>query len=216
MGNFSFYGNKNNEKNLIVNDYENFSDMEEIKEDIYMGTGNKRMKAYICNLKIDELNKKREYFWSIKTNINTKNWRTWKIIHRAVLSDEIRSSLLLEEYNIKPVEGCINHLIDDKGNHYKIPNYCINDPYYEKIKNEEDNLKEDRIILRFYGINICFELEANNQIKGIELKMKIKKERNNYANKNIRLFESGSEIKDDDYLYKHNLNHEKPILIILN
>lgn len=72
MGNFSFYGNKNKEKNIIVNNYENFSDMEEIKEDIYMGTGNKKMKAYTCNLKIDELNKKREYFWSIKTNINTK------------------------------------------------------------------------------------------------------------------------------------------------
>ena len=112
---------------------EDFDDMEEIKEDIYVGIGIKKMKGYKCDLKINELNQLRKHFWEVKTNHCNKNWVVWDTIKRAVEYDESRSSLLLEEYGIKPVNGCINHLVDSKGNYYKIPNYCINDPYFEKI-----------------------------------------------------------------------------------
>ena len=64
-----------------------FEDMEEIKGHIYSGVGIKKMKAYKCDLKIDELNKKREYFWKIKTNHNNKNWPTWNTIKKYVLFD---------------------------------------------------------------------------------------------------------------------------------
>ena len=40
--------------------------------------------------------------------------------------------MILEEYHLTTAEGCINHIIDEEGNHYHIPNYCINDPYFEK------------------------------------------------------------------------------------
>ena len=120
---------------------EDFDDMEEIKEDIYIGIGIKKMKGYKCDLKINELNKLREHFWEVKTNHCNKNWVVWNTIKRAVEYDESRSSLLLKEYNIKPVNGCINHLVDSKGNYYKIPNYCINDPYFEKIIVDENNVK---------------------------------------------------------------------------
>jgi hypothetical protein len=33
--------------------------------------------------------------------------------------------------NINVIES-INFLIDEFGNEYRIPNYCINDPYFEK------------------------------------------------------------------------------------
>ena len=121
---------------------EDFDDMEEIKEDIYIGIGIKKMKGYKCDLKINELNELRGHFWEVKTNHCNKNWVVWNTIKRAVEYDESRSSLLLKEYNIKPVNGCINHLVDSKGNYYKIPNYCINDPYFEKIIVDENNVKE--------------------------------------------------------------------------
>ena len=122
---------KANEKENKFED-ENFEDMDEIQEDIYIGIGIKRMKAYKCDLKINELNSLRQRFWKVKTNHNNKNWITWDVIKRAVSFDELRASILLEEYQIKPVDGCINHLIDSNGNDYKIPNFLINEPYFEK------------------------------------------------------------------------------------
>ena len=76
---------------------EDFDDMEEIKEDIYVGIGIKRMKGYKCDLKINELNQLREKFWKVKTNHCNKNWVVWGNIKRAVEYDESRSSLLLGE-----------------------------------------------------------------------------------------------------------------------
>ena len=117
---FNFHNGENNthlSSNNNINTEENFEDMEEINEDIYIGIGIRKMKAYKCDLKIDELNKKRDHFWEVKTNHKTKNWPTWNTIKRAVLFDEFRSSLLLEEYKITPINGCINHLVDSKGNH---------------------------------------------------------------------------------------------------
>ena len=44
---------------------EKFKDMPEI-EDKYVGEGVRRMKAYKCDLKVDELQKLQDEFWSIK------------------------------------------------------------------------------------------------------------------------------------------------------
>jgi len=212
--------NDKNEDNELDESNESFHDMEEIKEDVYVGTGLKRMKGYKCNLAIDELNKKREEFWNKMTNSeNNKNWITWKIIRRAVIYDEIRGPLLLAEYNIKCVNGCINHLIDDKGNHYKIPNYCINEPYFERSLNEEE-IKENNINIIFYGNFdgklFHFDLKLSNKLSGKELKNIILKAQNLENNINIRLFERGIEIKDEQFLYQHKLQDESRVHLVMN
>ena len=191
---------------------EDFDDMEEIKEDIYIGIGIKKMKGYKCDLKINELNKLREHFWEVKTNHCNKNWVVWNTIKRAVEYDESRSSLLLKEYNIKPVNGCINHLVDSKGNYYKIPNYCINDPYFEKIIVDENNVKEEKIKVKLYGWK-NLEIEINNKLKGKDLKNEIKMKEKIEEDNIIKLFYKGAEIKDDDYLYKHDLNENYPVML---
>jgi hypothetical protein len=203
---------KNNINDFAINciveeepDCNYLEDMEEYKEDIYVGLGIKRMKAYKCNLKIDELNKLREYFWRIKTKYTTKNWPTWYTIKRAVLFDELRASLLLKEYNIKIVNGCINYLEDSKGNFYKIPNYCINDPYFRKDVKDEQNVKEENINVSIYGPK-KFEIVLSNKLKGKDLKNEIKIREQINDDKEIRLFTRGSEILNDDFLYKFNLN----------
>ncbi len=212
--------NDKNEDNELDESNESFHDMEEIKEDVYVGTGLKRMKGYKCNLAIDELNKKREEFWNKMTNSEkNKNWITWKIIRRAVIYDEIRGPLLLAEYNIKCVNGCINHLIDDKGNHYKIPNYCINEPYFERSLNEEE-IKENNINIIFYGNFdgklFHFDLKLSNKLSGKELKNIILKAQNLENNINIRLFERGIEIKDEQFLYQHKLQDESRVHLVMN
>ena len=189
-----------------------FDDMEEIKEDIYVGIGIKRMKGYKCDLKINELNQLREKFWKVKTNHCNKNWVVWGNIKRAVEYDESRSSLLLGEYGIKPVNGCINHLVDSKGNHYKIPNYCINDPYFEKIIVDEKNIKEEKIKIKFYGWK-KLEIEINNKLQGKDVKNEIRIKEKIEEDKIIKLFYKGAEIKDEDYLYKHDLNENYPVML---
>jgi len=191
---------------------EDFDDMEEIKEDIYVGIGIKKMKGYKCDLKINELNQLRKHFWEVKTNHSNKNWVVWDTIKRAVEFDESRSSILLEEYSIKPVNGCINHLVDSKGNYYKIPNYCINDPYFEKIIVDENNIKEEKTKIKLYGWK-NLEIEINNKLKGKDLKNEIRMKEKIEEDYIIKLFYKGAEIKDDDYLYKHDLNENYPVML---
>ena len=212
-------------KNTINDHYTNeinetFYDMEEIEGDIYVGNGIKRMKAYKCDLTIDELNKRKEKFWNTVTDCNNnKNWKNWNIIRRAITYDEVRGSILLNEYDIKCKNGCIDHLIDKEGNEYKVPNYCINEPYFERELGKED-IKDDINNIIFYGNykgNIFnFDFKVSNKLTGKELKNIIKNKRELDINTNIRLFENGFEIKDEDYLYQHKLNNNSNVLLVIN
>lgn len=192
-------------------------DMEEYDNKIFSGEGIRKMKAYKCNLKIDELYKIREKFWKKKTNPKTANWTIWKIIEKAVKYDECRALLLLEEYGLQIVSGCINKIIDKNGNIYKIPNYCINEPYYEKKTITNDKAKKENFKIKFYtyGKKETF-MEINNQLTGKELKKQYKNKNKIDNNKEIRLFISGVEIKNDQYLFQYNIDQEKPILVIIN
>ena len=192
-------------------------DMEEVNNDIYIGIGIKKMKAYKCNLSCDELEIKRNNFWEIKTNPNNKNWKNWKRIHQAVLFDEYRSAILLEECGYHLVDGCINHLIDKDSNEYKIPNYCINDPYYERQLEDKNKYIEEKIItIKFYSYgNKYISIDIKNKLTGKELKNLYKKNQNLDYSKKVRLFIYGIEIKDEDLLFQHNLNEKKPIFVII-
>lgn len=209
-----------------INDYytneinETFYDMEEIEGDIYVGNGIKRMKAYKCDLTIDELNKRKEKFWNTVTDCNNnKNWKNWNIIRRAITYDEVRGSILLNEYDIKCKNGCIDHLIDKEGNEYKVPNYCINEPYFERELGKED-IKDDINNIIFYGNykgnTFNFDFKVSNKLTGKELKNIIKNKRELDINTNIRLFEKGFEIKDEDYLYQHKLNNNSNVHLVIN
>ena len=211
---------KNTSNDYYTNEInETFYDMEEIEGDIYVGNGIKRMKAYKCDLTIDELNKRKEKFWNTVTDCNNnKNWKNWNVIRRAITYDEVRGSILLNEYDIKCKNGCIDHLIDKEGNEYKVPNYCINEPYFERELGKED-IKDDINNIIFYGNykgNIFnFDFKVSNKLTGKELKNIIKNKRELDINTNIRLFEKGFEIKDEDYLYQHKLNHNSNVLLVI-
>ena len=211
---------KNTSNDYYTNEInETFYDMEEIEGDIYVGNGIKRMKAYKCDLTIDELNKRKEKFWNTVTDCNNnKNWKNWNIIRRAITYDEVRGSILLNEYDIKCKNGCIDHLIDKEGNEYKVPNYCINEPYFERELGKED-IKDDINNIIFYGNykgNIFnFDFKVSNKLTGKELKNIIKNKRELDINTNVRLFEKGFEIKDEDYLYQHKLNNNSNVLLVI-
>lgn len=208
-------GNANKNAEVCSNIIDN--DMEELDNDIYSGFGIKKMKAYKCNLNSKELNKKREYFWKVKTNPRNKNWTTWITIHQAIKYDEERASLLLELYHISLINGCINHLIDEYGNKYKIPNYCINDPYFKRDMST-DNSESQIIKIKFYsyGNKHSIILEVNTQWTAKKLKEEFIKNQKIDGDKKIRFFVCGIEIKDDEFLYQHKVNQGKPIYVIIN
>ena len=77
----------------------------------------------------------------MEKKLHDKNLFTnWSIIHRAIELDEPRDIHYLQHFHIEPINGCISECKDKNGNIYKIPNYCINDPYFEReIKYDSDN-----------------------------------------------------------------------------
>ena len=65
----------------------------------------------------------------------------------------VRAKNLLATNFITPVNGCLNLIQDNSKKVYKIPNFCINDPYFEKVvttnKAEEKNEKEINVNFNF-------------------------------------------------------------------
>ena len=72
--------------------------------------------------------------------------------------------------------------------------------------------------IRFYryGGEPPITLEVNKLITGKDLKNIFKKYSNINEDKNIRMFISGIEIQNNQFLYQHNINEEKPIYVIIN
>ena len=194
-----------------------FPDMEEWEGERYKGIGIKKMKGYKCNLPIDKLNIRREEFWGTRNAHNNSNYKIWRVINQACYYDEARAKMLLEEYELKTYDGCINHIIDKKGYHYFIPNYCINDPYFEREYKIDKNIEEKTIKIKLFEPvnenNIA--LNVNHTISGEELKKlyckKVGISPNEY---NVRLFFGGQEIKNNNFLYQYNIKDEFKIQVM--
>ena len=187
---------------------EEFPDLEEWEGDRYKGLGIKKMKGYKCNLPIDKLNQKREEFWLSKIDHNNSNYKIWRIIYKACMFDEERAKMLLDDYDLKTYESCINHILDKRGNHYYIPNYCINDPYFEREFKINKNIESKNIKIKIFEplINIKTDLKVNTLMSGEELKKRYCENLDicpdDYT---LRFFFGGQEIKDKNFLYQYKL-----------
>ena len=208
---------KSDIQTIINEQRQEFPDMEEWEGERYKGIGIKKMKGYKCNLQIDKLNQKRDDFWSKRNSHGSPNYKTWRIINQACVYDEYRANVLLEEYNLTTFEGCINHIVDKKGNHYIVPNYCINDPYFEKEYTIKENVEKKEFTLNFYEVanNTNTVLQVNNLMSGEELK-KIFSEKNNISlnDYNIRMFFAGSEITNQHFLYQYNIKNDYKLQVM--
>ena len=178
-----------------------FPDMEEWEGERYKGIGIKKMKGYKCTLQIDKLNQKREEFWNLRNAHGAPNYKTWRIINQACVYDEYRANVLMEEYNLTTYEGCINHIVDKNGIHYIIPNYCINDPYFEKDFKVEENTKEVKLKLNLYEVatNTTTVVDTNNL---------------NMDEYNIRMFFAGNEIMNEHFMYQYNIKNDYKIQVM--
>ena len=205
-------------KKTIESQKAEFPDMKEWKGNRYMGVGIKKMKGYKCKLPIDKLNEKRQKFWDLRNqkSKNNPNYKIWRIINQACVYDEYRANMLLQECQLTTAKGCINHIIDKKGNHYIIPNYCINDPFFEKNYKVEDNVEQENIDITLFDAssNQNFNFNVSNLLTGEEFKKIIMKKLKIPKNFKIRLFYSGMEIKDAQFLYQHKIKKDYKIQIM--
>jgi len=202
----------------IINEQkQEFPDMEEWEGERYKGIGIKKMKGYKCNLQIDKLNQKRDEFWNKRNSHGSPNYKTWRVINQACVYDEYRANVLLEEYNLTTYNGCINHIVDKKGNHYNIPNYCINDPYFEREYTIKENIEKKNLKINLYEVanNTNTILEVTNLITGLVLKKLFCKKNNiSFDDFNIRMFFSGMEISNDHFLYQYNIKNDFKIQVM--
>ena len=211
---------KRETNNNYNNNYENDFEFEYLEGNKYVGFGIKRMKAYKCDLNMTELQKKRDLFWKLKTSYNNENYIIWSIIQEAISLDDPRNIHYLKHFKIELMNGCINECKDKYGNIYKVPNYCINDPYFERKLNDNDNktIKNELIDVKFYryGNFEPFSLKISNILTGKEIKELYRRYENLDKNMIIRIFICGIEIKDNQYLYQHNYSQDKPIYVTIS
>ena len=205
----------NNLNDSLEESTQNFPDMPEWGEGITKGYGIKQMPAYKCDLKIDELNKKREEFWLSKTKLKTK----WKIIHQACIYDHINAEEFLYKNNIKTLEGCINMCTDNEGNIFRVPNYCINDPHFQLELLNNDEAKGETIEIKLNDVinQKQKKLKVLDSITGEELIKKYADEENIDLTQNkIRLLFGGGIIKENETLFQHKVKNDFSIQICVS
>ena len=198
--------NNENQSEIKEEEDERFKDMPEWGNNIMKGFGIKQMPAYKCDLKIDELIELRDQFWASRQTHKIQ----WKNIHQACVYDHIKAEEYLYKNNIKTLDGCINQCVDAYGNIYKVPNFCINDPYFELELLPKDNSHNEEIEITLFDIinqkNI--KLKVNESEKGCDIIKKYAEKNNIDLNDNvIRLLFGGGIIKDDDTLYQHKVKN---------
>jgi len=207
--------NENEKRKINAKKDDKFKDMPEWGNNIKKGFGIKQMPGYKCNLKIDELIELREKFWASKQSQKMQ----WKIIHQACVYDHIKAEDYLFKNGINTINGCINQCIDKDGNIYKVPNYCINDPYFELELLPQDDSHNEEIEITLFDIpnqkNIKMKVRENQT--GKFLIEKYAEKYNIDLNKNIiRLLFGGGIIKDNDTLYQHKVKNGYSIQICVS
>lgn len=136
------------------------------------------------------------------------------------MTDYVKSASILKDNNIQTAQGCLNECRDSKNILYKIPNFCINDPYFEKEYidvAEQDITVTDKLNLVIYDLydnkKVPFTLESN--ITGMELKQLYSDHfvvnLNQYK---VRLLFGGAEIKDEQNLYGHKVKDGYTIHVV--
>ena len=191
----------------------NYPDMPEIEPQIMKGYGIKQMPGYKCDLKIDQLNKKRDEFWSSKNKLNITKW---KIIHQACIYDHINAEEFLFKNNIRTLNGCINMCLDEEGKLYRVPNFCINDPTFqlELLKNENSKKEKINIILNDVSAQKKKNYNIYDTTTGKELiEMYCNEENIEKEKYNFKLIFGGGLIKDDETLFQHKVKNDYVIQI---
>ncbi len=177
----------------------------EVDNDTYIGSGIKRIKAYISNIPESELIKRRNEFWQTRIEGNSDTWNFLKEICENKDSDDNDILAYLQACDVVPYKSCINVTYDQNGFLYEIPNYCIQDPYIYNIPNEDkEKSKKQTIVFFIWKEGKTIEIKNNNYLSVSDLK-NLLSQQFNYDKEKIRLFFGGKELKDEKELWYYNI-----------
>ena len=164
----------------------------------------------------DKLNNERNLFWSSRK----KNKILWDVLKECCEADSDTALIILEAANMSCVEGDLRKVIFNGKNkiEFKIPNYCICDPIFERdydeIKKNDENIIEKNII-----IIICVRNNNNGimekKIDNITNKTRVIKVKEKFAELvginieeyKIRFFYKGFELFDENLLWYDNVDN---------
>ena len=203
-------------ESILESNTDPYFNFPEIKENIYVGKGLKKMKGYISNITKEELLNKRTAFWGTRTEGNQQTWNFLKEL--CELPEEENETLvaMLQAYDLVAYKNCINVTYDLSGYLYEIPNYCINDPYkYDLPENHINKPIEKKVTFHLKKENKKIKIKCSNYSLIEKIKGKIAK-KINVAKDKIRLFYRGKEMKNLNELWMYNVEEDCVVIVTVN
>ena len=187
----------------------------EVKNNIYVGKGLKRMKGYISIVPKDELEKRRIAFWETRVEGDPQVWTFLKELIDLPEGEEENMKAMLEANEITPLRKCINVTYDKEGEVYEIPNYCINEPI--SFDCPEMHLKKPakkEVVFHVRKGAQQVKIKAHNTTLVEKVKSNIRQKWEINEDKNIRLFFRGKEMKDGKELWIYNIEDDCVVLLL--
>ena len=186
----------------------------ELKEEIYVGLGLRRMKAFKSPITKEELKERREAFWGTRIEGDAGVWQFLKELCELPINEDENIKPMLEANEITPLKNCLNVTFDRGGEVYEIPNYCINEPYTYDLPESHIKRPEKKKI-SFHGRKggEQFKIKTENYTKVDSIRKNIGKkfEKDPHL---VRLFFRGKEMKDGNELWQYNVQDDDVIIIM--
>ena len=186
-----------------------------------IGEGIKRIPSYICKMPYDQLNELREKFWNSRKNYR----RIWKAIRECCESDAGTAAILLEAAELACAHDDLREVIalGESDNVFKVPNFCVCDPVFERdynqIKEKKKDLEEEKIVIILYYLakNKNIKLHATDKTNIKKIKEAFAKNLGIDLNTHkIRLLFRGQELLDDNLLCYNNVENMSKIQVMVN
>ena len=186
----------------------------ELKEEIYVGLGLRRMKAFKSPVTKEELKQRREAFWGTRIEGDAGVWQFLKELCELPINEDENIKPMLEANEITPLKNCLNVTFDRGGEVYEIPNYCINEPYTYDLPESHIKRPEKKKI-SFHGRKggEQFKIKTENYTKVDSIRKNIGKKFQKDVSC-IRLFFRGKEMKDGNELWQYNVQDDDVIIIM--
>ena len=163
----------------------------------------------------------RESFWNSKKKYKV----LWDVLKECCETDSETAVILLEAATMECLEGNLRkvYFISNPDYIFKVPNYCICDPVFERdydtLKNKCNSEQEKNITIILYYLdkneNIKIETTNKNLVKDIK-KIFAKKINIDFDKYKIRLLYKGLELLDDNLLCYNGVNNLSKIHVMVN
>ena len=186
----------------------------EVKGNVYVGKGLRRMKGYTSIVPKEELEKRRIAFWGTRVEGDPQVWNFLNELCNLPEEEDENLKAMLEANEITPLKKCINVTYDKAGEVYEIPNYCINEPVsYDLPEMHIKKPMKKSVSFHVRKGAQQIKIKAANTTQVEKLKSNIGKKLGINEN-NVRLFFRGKELKNGNELWVYNIEDDCVVMIM--